>query len=250
MNSVVVMPTYARPEMLALSLECLSRVPDCPPIHIYVDRGVDKSTFHYVRDNYSPAAELHFTESRPECTSGTWNILHSLQEGYNLGAKLIFIVEEDVMVYPNWLDFHLREYDLGAMASCGRRIPMFFKKYGDIYTNPGSCLSSELMELVVPHINDDYFKATGDYIRKEFGKQPINSSLDDGLIRMVMDRENWLCAYPDKPVCAHQGFEFYDELDIYSNKGTIQEKIDKLRKMLPTIKPTDRYAPDFEPYLP
>ncbi len=245
------MPTFARPEMLALSLECLSRVPHCPEIHIYVDRGVDKSIFQHVRDKYSPAAFLHFTEQRPECTSGTWNILHSLQEGYSLGADRILIVEEDVMVYPTWLDFHLREYDAGAMASCGRRVPMFFKRYGDIYTNPGSCLSSELMELVIPHICDEYFAGTGPYIKKEFGREPINSSLDDGLIRMVMNREGWLCAYPDTPVCAHQGFEYYNELDIYMNYETdIDRRVERAREILSKVKPTDRYAQDFEPYLP
>ncbi len=252
MNSVVVMPTYGRPEMLALSLECLSRVPNCPEIHIYVDRGVDKSIFQHVKDKYSPAAFLHFTEDRPECTSGTWNILHSLQEGYNLGADLIFICEEDVMVFPQWYQWHWDQIvEHRYNASCGRRIPAFFKRYGDVYTNPGSCLSRNLMAAVIPHICDEYFAGTGPYIRKTFGREPMNSSLDDGLIRMVMQQEGWGCAYPDQPVCAHQGFDYYNEIDIYmNNDGDIEQRITRCRQILASVKTTDRYAGDFEPFLP
>jgi hypothetical protein len=252
MNSIVVMPTYERPEMLALSLERLSQVRECPPIHIYVDRRVDKSIFQFVRDTYSPAAELHFTEDRPECTSGTWNILHAIQEGYNLGANFIFLVEEDVMVYPQWHFHHLAKLWTGEYkASCGRRLPAFNKKYGDIYTNPGSCLSRELVEAIVPHINENYFRNTGGYIRETFKREPLNSSLDDGLVRVVMADKGWRCAYPAAPLCAHQGFEFYNNIDIYmNNEGTIQNRIAKLRTMLAKISPKDRYAPDFEPFAP
>lgn len=253
-SSVVVMPTAHRPEVLAWSLQRLARAKNVPSVKIYLDRvGLHRlDEVEYVRDRYYPLADIHYAAEHPACTSGTWNILNSMKAGYDTGAEHVFIVEEDVMMTPNFMERHQQVFDSGDyLATCGRRIPAFFERYGDLYTNPGSCLTRELLSHVIPHINDRYFQDTGGYIRKTFGHEPFNSSLDDGLIRMVVRELGGKCGYPDTPICAHQGFTWYDEIDIYSNhEGTLQERIDKFGVIAATTKPTDRYAGDFEPFNP
>jgi len=91
-----------------------------------------------------------------------------------------------------------------------------------------------------------YFQNTGGYITETFKHPPYNSSLDDGLIRMVVRELGGQCGYPDEPICAHQGFDYYDEIDIYSNRGTLAEKIAGFERITSRIKPGDRYARDFE----
>jgi len=249
-NSVVVMPTFARPEMLAHALMHLAKAEDLPPVHIFLDSGAPEGRLdevRWVRDTYLPQAALHQQASHMPVTSGTWNILKSMEFGYYYGAEYVFIVEEDVMMRHDFMARHEAVRTSGNYkATCGRRVPAFFKKYGDLYTNPGSCLTQKLLSVLVHHINDEYFANTGGYIRKTFGHEPYNSSLDDGLIRMVMLETGWKCGYPEEPICAHQGFHWYDEIDIYSNRGTIQEKIARFGRITASIKPGDRYAGDFE----
>lgn len=253
-NSVIVMPTFARPEILAHALMHLARAKNLPEVYVYLDHIVDIPAatkrideVNWIIQTYLPRAEFHYRPFHMNCTSGTWNILKSMEDGYNTGADYVFMIEEDVMMRP---DFMARHEALRASgdykATCGRRLQRFFARYGDLYTNPGSCLSRELLAALVPHINDKYFAATGPYIRETFGHEPYNSSLDDGLIRMVMLEKGWKCGYPDEPIAAHQGFDWYDEIDIYSNRGTLQEKIAGFGRITASIKPGDRYAKDFE----
>ncbi len=261
MNACIVIPTAHRPEMLALCLESLAKLPDCPPVHIsldYILTNADtvKEETLYIRDTRFPRATMHYQPEHPVNTySGCWNILHSMKIGYETGAEYVFMLEDDVQVYPCWLTWSLEQMATGNyLATCGRRIPLFFEKHGDIYTNPGSCLRRDLLQNLMPHINNDYFSWTAEYIRKTFGREPINSSLDDGLIRMVIWQMNGLCKYPDHPVCAHQGLDWYRNLDIFMNDGNIEERIAGLREIHKKLESGDphylRYSQDFEPYRP
>ena len=243
--------------MLAICLERLQQFSRCPPVHIsidYVPLDLLNET-RYIRDSRMPNAVLHHQPEHPvNQSSGCWNILHAMKIGYETGAEYVFMLEDDVQVYPNWLQWHLSQICTGDyVATCGRRIPLFFEKHGDIYTNPGSCLRRDLLEKLVPHINNDYFGATAPYIRKTFGREPINSSLDDGLVRMVCQQMGGICKYPDKPTCAHQGLDWYQNLDIFMNPGSVEERIFGLRKILEILRVDPRYirySQDFEPYDP
>jgi hypothetical protein len=253
-NSVVVMPTFARPEILAHALMALNKAKDCPPVYVFLDSGAPEGRADEVVSilhDYKSDAIFDVQPEHEKVTSGTWNILKSLEMGYKMGFEYVFLVEEDVMMYP---DFMARHNELRASgdfeATCGRKVERFFVRYGDMYTNPGSCLTRKLLADLVPHINADYFRHTGEYIDKVFGRQYINSSLDDGLIRMVMWKNDWKCGYPplDKPIAAHQGFMWYDQIHIYSNRGTLQERIEGFARITAGMSPTDRYAKDFEPF--
>ena len=98
MNSVVVMPTAKRPEMLALALERLSRAVDAPTdVRIFLDVSQDEKIkkirieeTEYVRDTFFPTASI--THVRPHflVPSGMYNILFSLKSGWETGAISCF----------------------------------------------------------------------------------------------------------------------------------------------------------------
>lgn len=255
MSEVVVIPTYARPEILAHCLDKISGCPDAPDdVRIFLDHSPEKriQEVEYVRDKYLPRALIFHADPHAAVTSGTWNILHSIKSGYETGAERVWLIEEDVLVFPGAFNRGREEMATGKwLAFCGRRIQTFFSRYGDIYTNPCSVLSRRLLDQLIPHICDRYFADTGGYIRETFKHEPFNSSLDDGLIRMVVREMGGACGYPDKPICAHQGFNWYDEIDIYSNhEGTLDDRIARFKVITDSIKTGDRYAGDFEPFIP
>jgi hypothetical protein len=256
MSECIVIPTFARPEILAHALMKISCCPDAPDdVRIFLDTSPESRVkeVEWIRDTYLPRALLFHAPEHVKATSGTWNILNSLKAGYETGAERVWLVEEDVLMKPGAFDYARKvlsgENNSENLASCGRRIPTFFARYGDLYTNPGSCLTRRLLKGVVPHINNDYFADTGGYITRTFQHPPFNSSLDDGLVRMVVREMGGQCVYPDRPICAHQGFDWYNEIDIYSNnEGTLTERIARFEKITSSIKPGDRYAQDFEPF--
>jgi hypothetical protein len=249
--------------MLALSLQKLSQatVPKSTDsatnldVRIFADTTADLEAVEYCRDKFYPEALIFQASAHVQSPSGCWNILHSIKQGYETGADYIFMLEEDVMVRQNFFEHHLSSFSPerpDILASCGRRDRGHYPVYGPLYTNPGSCLSRRLVAELIPHINDSYFTELRQYMDREL---PPNwdeqSNLDDGLIRRVIRKMGGVCAYPEPGpgVCAHQGWGFYNKIDIYMNDEVgIENRIARLQELMRSLKPGDRYAKDFEPF--
>ena len=239
-SSVVVMPACKRPELLALALRRLAAARNRPEVHIYADQGSRLGEIEVVRDLYLPEAFLFEAHPHVICPSGTWNILQAIRDGARF-ADNVYLVEEDVMVYPYFFEWHEKQ---STDVSCGRILPRW-----PHYTNPGSRLGSRLLDALLPHINDEYFQDTVKYCER-FAWQH-SSTLDDGLIRRVFYQENLTIAFPETPVCAHQGFRMLDHLDIYMiGEGTLEERIRRVSHLLEAPPNQERYARDWEPFAP
>ena len=249
-DSAVVIPACKRPEFLALTLEKLSRTPEIESVdvRIFLDSGSEErlKEVEYVRDTYLPVAELFRAHTHVIAPSGTWNILGSLKAGYETGADFIYLVEEDIMCYPNFFQKH-RE-----MQASGDYFVTSGRRYGhmpiDFYSNPGTCYRREKLAHVVPHICKEYFADLPGYLNRHFPNMDESGTLDDGLIRRVMRSLNGKAICADPPCAVHQGFHYYGKLDPWIVKGTIQEKIEQLRKIIAGMNPADRYSRDFEPF--
>jgi len=253
LQRVIAIPTAHRPEFLALTLEKLSgavsKTVGTNSVHIYAD-SVDETRLReieVVRDLYFPEAFLFHARPHIQAPSGCWNILNAIKSA-SRWADDVYLVEEDVLVYPDFFDWHESQT---APVSCGRRHWDLRWRFRDLYTNPGSLLRRPLLDALLPHINDDYFSDPRGYLDRTFQPWHEITHLDDGLIRNVMRESHWLPAYPEKPMCAHIGFRGYGNLDIYqNNEEDIVKRIERAREILAAVKPTDPYAKDFEPYLP
>ena len=245
LKNIVVMPTFRRTEMLALSLQRLSAADSDLDVRIYQDSCDEKrlDDVEYVRDLYYPSAQIYVAHPHVSAPSGAWNILNSLKQGYESGADRIFLLEEDVLVYPGYFEWSLQQH--WAFATCGRRVA---RHSSDYYTNPGASFRSTNLACIIPHICAEFFADRRAYLDRTFGEMCDASDLDDGLIRRVIRQQNGFVAYPEKPLVSHIGWQYYNKLDIYKNDGTIQERIENLRAMMKQIKPADRYCGDFEPY--
>jgi hypothetical protein len=251
MRSVVVVPTYRRPEFLALSLEKLELASGLDlDVRIYADVETDLESVSFVRDTYFPTATIFLARPHPKAPSGTWNILNAIAQGCATGADLIYHVEEDVMVRPNFFAWHQAQHvDKLYLATCGRGVKFFLDNFGDLYSNPGSCLSRRLVEQVIPHLCEEYYADQEGYLNRHFEPWPEMSKLDDGLIRRVIRKMGGRVLSANPAVCAHQGFRYYNKLSIYKNEETsIEKRIARLRQILASVKPEDRYARDFEPF--
>lgn len=250
LTSVVAIPTAHRPELLALTLEKLKSAQrdKLIEVHIYVDSVPETRLreVEIVRDLYFPEAFLFKAGPHISAPSGCWNILNAIK-GAAKWAENVYLVEEDVLVYPYFFDWHESQT---AVASCGRHHWDTRWKYRHLYTNPGACLRRPLLDALVPHICEEYFQDPRGYLDRTFGPWHDCTPLDDGLIRNVMRQNDWLPAY-GKPVCAHVGFRSYGILDIYANnEADLEGRILRAREILRTTSNRDMYARDFESYAP
>lgn len=235
--------------MLALSLEKLKRSGCAYKVRIFADTPANIDEVTYVRDNFYPEADLTHVGPHVSAPSGSWNILNSIRQGFESGAARVWIVEEDVMVRPGFFEWHEEKQATGCwLATCGRP-DKYLSTKGDFYTNPGSCLSRELIEQLIPHINDEFFRDPATYVDTHFDPWPGMSPLDDGLIRRVIRKMGGSVLTARPGVCAHQGFRTYNRLDIYKNYETkIDKKIERLRQIILGIRQGDHFAQDFEAF--
>lgn len=253
MDDIVAIPTCKRPELLALCLLRLSGAKDCPEVHIYADTSANIEEIGYVRDKYLPTATILHAKPHLKAPSGCWNILNSIKDAARF-ADDVYLVEEDVMVYPNFFLWHRAQT---TAVSCGRKDKFFYPLFPGAYTNPGSCIRRAALDLLIPHINDDYFTRLRDYLDEHFDKIDRWSSLDDGLVRRIVKKNFGACAFAEPAVCAHQGFRNYGKnFDIYvNNSGDVEERIGRFLEIEQLILTSSdpryrRYATDFEPFLP
>jgi hypothetical protein len=249
-KQIVVMPTLKRLEMLALALERLARTNESDlDVRIFADTDANLEELDYVRDNYYPDAMIFHAGPHVDVPSGMWNILNALKQGYETAADLIYIVEEDVLVKPDFFKWHQSAQEPGILATCGRRMQGALASYSQ-YTNPGSCFSLDKLRLVVKHITKDLFNNRRAYMDGVFGRMDEVSDLDDGLIRRIARFYGLPVKYPDIPKCSHIGFTAYNRYFGWTNnEGDIKYRIEKLRMMLPTVDMKSRYTHDFEPSI-
>jgi hypothetical protein len=254
---VVVMPTLKRTEMLALSLEALSRTPQAfqLDLRIFLDHTHDHklndirlSETEFVRDKYFPTAEIFAANNHVVTPGGCYNILQSLAAGYQTGADYIFMVEEDVIVRPDFIDRHIELQSSGDyFVTSGRKLAYFDDTF---YSNPGTCYRSDKLAHVIPHICDQYFYNPKAYLEQRFPNMDDAGVLDDGLVRRVMRSlgEKAKCAVPR--ICSHIGWHYYGKMQMYKNEGRLEDRIAWIREFLsdiPARKAADpRYIGDLE----
>jgi hypothetical protein len=255
LTSVIAIPTANRPELLALTLEKLASATGRPEVHIYADNVSEPRLreIEIVRDLYLPEAFIFNAAPHIKAPSGCWNILNAIKSAARW-AENVYLVEEDVLVYPNFFEWHEcldADHNQLPVASCGRRHPDIRWQYRHLYTNPGSLLRRPLLDRLIPHICDAYFEDPRGYLDRTFGPWHEITHLDDGLIRNVMRQNGWLPVYPLQPVCAHIGFRAYNSLDRWMNLETdIVKKVERARELLRTTSNKSVWTRDYEPYSP
>ncbi len=255
---VTAMPTLKRPEMLALSLEKLQAAKQHSPdldvsdVRIFLDHSNNsKNDVHldeteYVRDTYFPTAEIFQAKNHPLTPGGCWNILQALKSGYETGADFVCLVEEDVLVRPDFFQKHLEMQASGDyFVTSGRTLPHLGPEY---YTNPGCCFRRDKLAHVIPHICDAYFADLTGYLERHFPLMDDAGVLDDGLIRRVMRSVNGKARSAVPAIVSHIGFHYYNKMAQYRTEGLIADRIAQLRVILERVDTKDKYTSDFEPF--
>lgn len=225
----VIITTYNRPDYLRLCLEYLSRAQgiETKDIRLYVDRGSSlKREFYEVVNDFQNILHVVVT-FRPEHAymGNSMNTLEAYKEAYQTDSEFIYLVEDDVLVQPDFFTWHEAVQSRGDfMASIGYRCIRNSKREAGIsdpaayftsrrdYASVGVCWRREKLQPVVKHARPEYYGDLGGYLERNFPNNRFADSFSeqDGLIMRVLGETHGNIAWSYVPRCYHIGFAGYN----------------------------------------
>lgn len=252
MKEVCIVPSYYRPEFLYL---CLKKIASCEEIDgllvaVMMDYHSDRQ--HLDRSGELDVAKasefeslnLRIHQATPHSYKGnSFNLLSSYREAMRNGFERIYLIEEDVMVAPDFFTWQRQALEQGnffcavasgypasARAACR---PVDSLIYGSQhYASIGVGWRQENLSKVLEHATPEYFSDMPGYCLRTFPENPDGCYTEqDGLIGRVIARENAEVAWAVKPKAFHIGY--YGRNRGWKNPiaGTWREKAAKIEAM-------------------
>lgn len=179
----------------------------------------------------------------------SWSVL----TGYGIASKmagdgLVFYVEDDVMVRPDFFTWGREVFsqDIAWFCAIGSEdtntAPHDRPKHaGSFYHSQGTYRSigviwkaETLQKYVGPHMLAEYFTHPWNYLRKTFPNDPLRRSYceQDGLIRRIQIKSALPIAYPFEPRCYHAGFYGTNRVNKHKPQGTLDQRIEALGRII------------------
>lgn len=218
-SECVVITTYNRPELLQACTKRIRAIEPEIPLSIFPDRGTAKR-FDVAKGN----TQINFVPDH-DYHGNTFNTMEALRWAYNEGWDRVYLIEDDVMVHPDFFDWHRAIHNdedhrdlFASMAWVFNRIApitndLLFQPW---YYSIGTCFTRKKLELIVEHSTPRYYEDMQGYIEKTFPKSNLNSPFgiqhfeQDGLIQRVLDVDHTFTVAPGIAKCSHVGFFGYN----------------------------------------
>lgn len=238
MKDIVIIPAYDRSEML---WNCLERLSACSEIfgmqvRVTVDCHQGKcNPVEEIREVIVKFPELKIvtTVMDPHSYRGnSFNVLSAYRRAVEAGAPFVFMVEDDVMVEPDFFCWHYEAQASKPFCSVGVENTRSGKlKTTEDFASLGVCFSCETLTHIIKHGVTNYFSNTGRYCQDKFGIVPGEHTEQDGLILRIMRSLGGTAIFPESPKARHIGWYGYNHADGLRPEGTLQERYDAVRKV-------------------
>lgn len=229
MKDVILITTYNRPDYLRLCLEYLAAAPgigNCE-VRVCIDRGKGLlREFYDVVNDFRTQIALS-TTVRPEHSymGNSFNTLEAYKEAYQTNAQFVYLVEDDVLVRPDFFKWHEAVQSRGDfMCSVAYRCSRNSEARRDItdatayfttardYASVGVCWRREKLAPVLEHAKEEYYRDLKGYLVSHFPNNRFSDCYteQDGLIMRVMGETHGYTAWPYVPRAYHVGVVGYN----------------------------------------
>ncbi len=231
MTDVLLVPCWRRPEFLWHCLDNLTRAAGFGQLHVIFrpDHGHDPGILAVIEQFASclPSYEIDWAVRCPYRRSRqSANLLGGYLVAAARAGRLVFMVEEDVMVARDFFRWHqavhASEPDLFCSLSTrnhNRAVttsddPRSYYLTTLDYCSLGVAMRRTVIDaLIAPHVRRNYFEDPANYCRRYFPYSRVGERFieQDGLIRRVQEAEGLRrpIAYPYRPRAYHAGFFGY-----------------------------------------
>jgi hypothetical protein len=225
-KDVVVMPCWRRPEFLWHCLDNLTRAEGIEDVTVLfrVDTGYSPEVLEVIQ-SFRDRMSSWSVEIADPCpyrrTKPSANFLLGLLHASQLTRRLVYLVEEDIMVSRDFFRWHnaVRAESGSIFCSIPVRNPNrklalpdtvdgYYLSTGDSCSN-GACYDKRvLQELIAPHVNISYFRRPKRYLRRCFPNSAVGLGFveQDGLIRRIQETLPLPIAWPCVPRAFHAGY--------------------------------------------
>ncbi|MHA2642824.1 MAG: hypothetical protein V2G41_09275 [bacterium JZ-2024 1] len=263
----VLIPTYERPEFLAITLDLLSKARGIDQCDIYL--SIDDHPWQHPHPDIVTVAKssglpVKIIQQPPSPYRGnSQNVLRMLMSLATRGYRYIFYVEEDVFVARDFFDWHKKIHESGnffasiAVRNQNEGAPaiepnpeLAYVSTTD-YSALGVCFPSSSISWISPHVREEYFSAMADYVVRKFPNSRFSStwSEQDGLIRRIIEANNLVVVWPAVPRAFHAGYYGY-------NRGgcppalSLGDRIADLRRIMFDGDELNRRSPLYKDIIP
>jgi hypothetical protein len=231
LHSKVLVTTYNRPQYLQLCLEYLSLAQgiESKEICIYADRGLSGQNLMEFYDVVNPfRGQLNISVAvRPPHNfhGNTYNTLEAYKEAYYSDAEFVYLVEDDVLVRPDFFTWHeavqtMGDYFCTIGSRCLRNSQVradvsdpsaFFETSCD-FASIGVCWRRTRLAPIIEHARTEYYEDLSGYIARNFPANRFRNSFteQDGLIMRVLSDTKGIVGWSYVPRCQHTGFFGYN----------------------------------------
>lgn len=273
LKDVVILPTYTRPEYLDLCLTNLAlteRTPSEKEFWICQDfRENDEHRYRIqfqwldeVIAKHSGPLMIKKFRTRPHSYEGnSFNVLESYKNAFSTDARYIYLVEDDVLVKPDFFRWHeaAQEAEPNAMCSIAYRCSRNHEARTDVvdpeayfttardYASIGVCWKKENLIPLLEHATPAYYSNMDGYMLKAF---PGNRFADcfseqDGLIMRVMWQEKTFTVWGYVSRAYHMGWYGYHRPNGKRPDGFWEAKAATLRSQISDAALLKQIAPDY-----
>ena len=277
MTDIVLIPAYMRPEYLTLCLEHLAAAEgsrDDKQYWICQDmRHEDENRYRMpllwtkeVLDN-SPLP-VRYIQRKPHGWNGnSYNTMEAYKEAINTDVRYVYLVEEDVLVTPDFFRWHeaVQAVEPNTMCSIAYRCSRYREAFTHIvdpaayftterdYASIGVCWKADRLARLASHCSPAYFADSSNYILRTFPNNRFSGDFceQDGLIMRLMWEERAFTTWGYVPRCFHMGWYGYHRPNGRRPEGQLAAKVSALRELIRDPVRLGVAAPDFgdiEPY--
>ena len=258
-RDIILIPTYARPEYLFLCLEHIAAsMTNGTPREIWViqDRHTQplpnlecqRLETPKVVEAFANVLNLRFIERPPHPYWGNpCNFLEAYKEAYATDARYVYLIEDDVLVAPDFFRWHEAvqrrgDYFVTVGWHCIRNKdvrkstdPTEYIETTCDYSSIGVCWRREKLAAIVRHATPRYYGDLQGYCAATFPNNPIPRGQwteQAGLImrELLQDKDSRLVAWPSLPRAAHVGAYGYHRPQGQRFPGDLQERVKALRQ--------------------
>ena len=265
-RDILIVPTYSRPEMLAVCMERISLCPEAAEleIRVCVDNHLGVATIPPLKEigevlQRYPTLEVRaIVREAHQFAGNTYNLMRAYLEAYDSEARFVFMVEDDVLVAPDFFAWHYAAQKTGdwfcSVASTCRKQGALQEEYiiAKGYTSIGVCFERQKLKPIIEHASPAYFGNLTGYMRKAFPSTgvPDQYTEQDGLITRILLDSNQYSIWPRRARCQHVGWYGYHRWRGSKPAGSLDERIEQVKKTIcdpAALKRVVRDYSDIEP---
>ena len=252
MRDIILIPTYKRPEYLAVCLQHIMAAPSNVQRCIFVqhdfhvgDSTQDMNDSRWIATFLDDCSAFSILQTHTR-QGNSFNCFSLYRKALALpDVRYIYLIEDDVIVASDFFRWHEAvnarvDYFSTIGWKCLRNpeVKMIEDQKAYIesardYASIGVCWKPSRLAEFIQHDVDSYYQNQSHYLAAAFPGSPIPSwqwTEQDGIVmRMMAENKGRLNAWPVVPRCAHIGVQGYHRQGGHKFTGSLSDRIGKLQ---------------------